>query len=527
MEAVVIALTLGAAVLAGDLAGKYLRVPPPCAWILIGSGLSFVPGLHDVTLPADVVLFVFLPALLYWECLNTSVGLIRYDLRVIVLLSVGLVFTTAAAVTGVGVLLGLAPSVALVLGAVLAPTDGTATSNLAPGMRRRIAAIIRGESLMNDGSALALYSVAVTAVVAGRAVHLADFSLRFVYVVAVGVVTGLLVALVIRWLRNFAHRPRIDDTISMLTPFALFLPAELLDASGVVAVVAGGLYLSRTLPRIVEARSRSETYSFWRASTHVINGVLFVLIGLQARSVVETFVHDGWVRLALLCALAYVVVMAVRLAWVPVIAQLIRLFDRRPQQRGRREPFRVHAVIAWSGFRGAVSLAAALALPQFIDDGSPFPSRADIIAVTFVVVLITVFLQGLTFPWMVRRAQLDQDPQAERELTLAETEPVRFALDHLDEDAERLGTPAAATERVREELERKLEASPAAGDDRRVLEKAHAELSLAALERVRDRARQLRDEGRIDDSVLATVQETFDIEELHIQQRGGLTRRSR
>ena len=519
-EALVIAVVLGVAVLGGDLAGKYLHLPPPWVWVVVGAALSFLPGLREISLPAEVVLYLFLPALLYWECLNSSLSLIRKDLRVIVLLSVGLVFTTAAVVAGIGIVLGLAPAIALVLGAVLSPTDSTAFSAWAPGLRRRIGAIIRGEGLLNDGSALALYTVAVAAVVADQEARPATIGLRFVYVVAIGILTGLIVAVLLFELRKLARRPRIDDTISLLTPFALYLPAALLGASGVVAVVSGGLLLARILPPIVPARSRSETYSFWRATTHLINGVLFVLIGLQARSVLATFVADGWVRLTILCVASYAAILLVRLIWVPGIAQLIRLVDRRPQQRTRREPFRVHAVIVWSGFRGAISLAAALSLPRYVADGSGFPDRGDLIAVTFIVIVLTLFVQGATFPAVARRARMGEDGQEQDERALARTEPVRYALNHLDEDAAALAVPSEARDRVRVRLEREIDRAIDQTGEQALLDEKERQLSLRAVARRRQRATELRNEGRIDDGVLLGVQDLLDADEVRLEYEG-------
>ena len=514
-----IAVILGFAVLAGGLARRYLRIPAPWAWLAIGAGLSFLPGLHEVALPPDVVLYLFLPALLYWEALNTSLQLFRYDLRVILLLSVGLVFATAAAITGIGSLLGLAVPVALVLGAVLSPTDATAVSAMAPPLPRRLDTMLRGESLVNDGSALALYSVAVAAVVAGRDPSVGEISLRFLWSVAGGVLAGLVAGYLLYLLRRIAQQPSLAGTISVLSPFALYLPAEMIHGSGVVAVVTGGLLLGRLMPRTVSAQSRTLGFDFWRVATYVINGTLFVLIGLQARAVFELFSEEGWQSLLLLGVLCVVTIFAVRLAWVALMAQVIRLVDRRPSQRERRVPFRTRLVLVWGGFRGAISLAAALAVPVATASGDPFPGREILIAVTFIVIVLLLIGQGATMPWVVRRARIPDEHEDLDERHFATVESIAAALEHLDADAAEERAPDSVRTEVRERLEQDLlhareAAEHDAGD---VADDAIRRLLLRTVERKRAQVERLRSDGRIDDGVFLDVQRAIDHEELQLR----------
>jgi len=307
----------------------------------------------------------------------------------------------------------------------------------------------------------------------------------------------------------------VDDILSILSPFALFLPAELLEASGVVAVVAGGLLLARVTPRIVPARSRNEGYSFWRAATNVINGALFVLIGLQARPALDAFVGRGWATVLVLAGASALAVFGIRVLWNVAIAPIIRLLDRRPSQRTRRAPIAARLVIAWGGFRGAVSLAAALSLPLLTDAGRPFPGREVIVAVTFLVIVATLFAQGATMPLIVRAAHLAPDVAERDERRLAATEPLRRAIEHLDEDARAAGADDAARDDVRQTLEHELEhaSRPAEGD-------AHAEgkhrLLLRTLRRRRQEVIRLRNERLIDDGVMLDAQAALDHEELRI-----------
>jgi Na+/H+ antiporter len=518
MSALIVAVVLGCAVLAGGIVQKYARVPGPWVWVVIGAALSFVSVLHDVALPPSIVLYIFLPALLYWESLNSSFQLFRKDARSIALLSVGLVATTAAAVAGLGLIAGLALPVALVLGAILSPTDATALGAIDVRMPKRVATILRGESLLNDGTALALYTVAVAAVTAGGGIQPLSISLSFVYAVAVGVASGLLVGLLLYWLRRLAGKPALDDTISILSPFALYLPAQVLGASGVVAVVAGGLLIARLTPRVLTARSRNETYSFWRAATYVINGILFVLIGLQARAVVKVFVGDGWSAVLILAGASAVAVFVVRLLWVLIQAPAIRVLDRRPTQRARRVAWRTRLILAWGGFRGAVSLAAALSLPVETASGHPFPGREVIIAVTFVVIVVTLFAQGATLPIVIRESRARPDESERDEQRLALTDPLRVALENVDDDARDAHIPDEIREVVRAALTHDLERAedPSAEADQRAMDKRR--LMLRAVQRRRRELLRLRNKQQIDDSVMLEAQQALDYEELHLRQ---------
>ena len=519
MAGLEIAVILGFAVLAGGLAGRYLRMPAPWAWLIIGTGLSFLPGLHEVSLPPDVVLFLFLPALLYWEALNTSLQLFRYDLRVILLLSVGLVFATAAAITGIGSLLGLAVPVALVLGAVLSPTDATAVSAMAPRLPRRIDTMLRGESLVNDGSALALYSVAVAAVVAGRDPSIGEISLRFLWSVIGGILAGLVAGYLLYLLRRIAQQPSLAGTISVLSPFALYLPAEMIHGSGVVAVVTGGLLLGRLMPRTVSAQSRTLGFDFWRVATYVINGTLFVLIGLQARSVVELFSEDGWLSVLLIGVICAATIFAVRLGWVALMAPVIRLIDRRPSQRERRVPFRTRLVLVWGGFRGAISLAAALAVPLVTASGEPFPGRDVLIAATFIVIVILLLGQGATMNLVIRAARIPPERDDVDERRFAAVEAIQTALEHLDADAADEHAPDDATTEVRGRLEQDL--SHARDAIEREVSEAEDDvirrLLLRTVARKREAVERLRRERRIDDGVFLDVQREIDHEELRLR----------
>lgn len=514
-----LAVVLGAAILGGGMLAERLRLPAPMVFLVLGAALSFVPALRDISLEPEIVLFLFLPAILYWESLNTSLREIRANLRVILLLAVGLVIVTALVIALIATAFGFDWTTALVLGAVLAPTDATAVAVLIGRLPRRAATILRAESLINDATALALYSVALSAAVAGRMVGAGEVSLRFVYALGVGIAIGLAVGVLIYLLRRVLRTTVLHNTLSVLTPFLLYLPAELADASAVVSVVAGGLLLSQIGARVVPAQARQQGFDFWRVTTYIVNGSLFVLIGLQMRPVVETLAADGWQSALWLCLLAAAAVVVVRHVWSLLTTVLIRAIDRRESQRARRVSFRGRLPIAWASFRGAVSLAAALALPTHDSAGDPLPFRNTIIAATFVVVVITLFLQGATMPGIIRFSRLERDPKEDDELALARLESTRAALDRLDEEAERAGVDDEVRDAVRADFQAHLDEEESGDDDDEVREAAEREqvLRRALLGVKRETVIRLRDERRIDDAVLRRVQAHLDIEELRLR----------
>ena len=423
---------------------RRLGVAEPLVLLVLGAVLGFIPYLSDVQLPPDVVLLLFLPALLYWESLNTSLREIRSNLRSILLQSVGLVFATAAVVAVIGHAFGLPVMIALALGAILAPTDATAVGIVAGRLPRRALTMLRAESLINDGTALVLYAVAVGAVVAQQHIDLGDTVLRFLGSYGFGIAIGLAVGLLAVAVRRQLNAPVLENTMSVLTPFLAYLPAELVHASGVVAVVTCGLTMSQVGPKVISARTRTQAFAFWQITTHILNGALFVLIGFQLHAVTDVFNASTWERTMLLGLLVTVGVIGTRLVWFYTVPYLLRMVDRRPAQRLRRVSARHRLPLAWAGFRGAVSLAAALALPLETESGAPLPDREIVIAVTFGVILFTLLAQGLTIPAVVRWAEMPPDPEEFREEALAEQKALKAALDALPEVAEELGTPMEA-----------------------------------------------------------------------------------
>jgi monovalent cation/hydrogen antiporter len=518
--ALVVIVVFSITVLVGQTLGRRYSVAPPVLLIVFGGLLGLLPGLTDVELDPDLVLLLFLPAILYWESLNTSLREIRANLRVIILFAVALVITTMVTVSYTAQALGMDPRAAWVLGAVLAPTDAAAVAGLAKRMPRRTLTTLRAESLINDGTALVLFAVAVSVATGEADPSAIQVGGEFIGSYAGGIVAGLVVAGLVVLVRLRLDDPLREGALSILTPFAAFLLAELVHASGVVAVVTAGLVLTHAGPRIIRARSRVQAYAFWDLSTFLINGSLFVLVGVQIPGVVRALETGPGHAFAVALTVAAVVIVT-RLVWVHVVTWLIRGIDRRAVQRTRRAGWRARTAGGWAGFRGAVSLAAALAVPETIAGGEPFPDRDLIFFTTTVVIVVTILVQGTTLPAVVRWARLPEDTARAEELRLARMRATEAALDDLPRVADELGIDGDVVARLREEYEQHalaLEVEPSQdgeddGADARDLDRR---LRLALLGSKRRAVISLRDSREIDDIVLREVQAVLDLEELRL-----------
>jgi CPA1 family monovalent cation:H+ antiporter len=437
---------LGVALVACGAFARRYPIAPAILLVLVGVLVGFVPHLRHAQLPPEVVLLLFLPALLYWESLTTSLREIRNNLRVVVLTSTALVFATAAAVAAVAHGLGLAWGPAWVLGAALAPTDATAVGVLARGLPRRTVTVLRAESLINDGTALVLYGLAVGVTVGEE--HLTGWHVTWLLVLAYvgGALAGALIGLVSWQVRGRMDDPMLESMTMLVTPFAAFLLADTIHASGVLAVVVCGLFMSQVTPRITGAVTRQIAMPFWALSTTVLSSALFVLVGLSAQSAIRGLSSASIQRALIDVVVVTAVVIGVRWLWTYTTPYLIRLLDRRPAQRLRRIPARQRTVSAMAGFRGAVSLAAILAVPHTLDSGAPFPGRDLIVLVTCGVILLTL-LQALLLPSVVRFARLPVDTSVDEEVQYAEEYTLDAAIEALETTAGELGIDDRVVER--------------------------------------------------------------------------------
>src|SRR5687768_6298365 len=483
--------------------------------------MGFVPGMPEVELEPELVLVVFLPPLLYSAAFFASLRDLKYDLRSISLMAVGLVIATACAVAVVARALidGLPWAAAFALGAIVAPTDPLAAIEIGRrlGLPRRLSTIIEGESLINDGTALVMYRVAVGAV--GGTFSLAEAGLEFVLGAAGGIAIGLVVGWVIAEIRKRLDDPPVEVTISILTGYAAYVPAERAGASGVLAAVTVGIYIGWRAPEISSARQRVAGYSMWTILTFLLNALLFVLIGLQLPLILEGLEDEPLGELIGIAVAVSVVVILSRIVWVHVITGLIRMFDRRPSQIARRGTWQGRMVVGWAGLRGAVSLAAALALP------TDFSARDQLLFITFVVIFVTLVLQGLTLPAVIRWADLHDDGEEAREELLARRRATEAALAHLDELEGQEWTRDDTVERMRGMYRyrvRRLDARAGEqedddGDDYEHRSRKYQKMVRSVLDAQRRAVVELRNQGQISNDVMHRIERELDLEDERLE----------
>ncbi|HKF25421.1 MAG TPA: Na+/H+ antiporter, partial [Candidatus Acidoferrum sp.] len=393
-------------VLFAALARK-LSTPYPIVLVIAGLLLSFVPGIPRIPLNPDVIFLAVLPPLLYAAAWLTSWRDFKTNLVSILLLAFGLVGFTVLSVakTAHWIFPGFDWRLGLVLGAVVATTDAIAATSIAKrlSLPQSIVDVLEGESLVNDATGLLALEVAVGILVSGHTPTPLGASWRLVYLILVGIAIGLLVALLVEWFENYLDDGPIEIVISILTPYTAYLAAESVRASGVLAVVACGLYLSRRSSQFLSAAVRLQAWAVWDSLTFVINGLTFVMIGLQLPYVLAGIREYSLGQLVKYGALFSGVVIVLRLFWIFPGARLAYVLRTRllGQSSPRPSPRQIF-IVGWTGMRGVVALAAALALPERIANGQPFPYRDLIVFLTFSVILVTLVLQGLTLPPLIR-----------------------------------------------------------------------------------------------------------------------------
>jgi monovalent cation/hydrogen antiporter len=513
-------LAVAAALLA---AAQVVRVPYPILLVLGGLGLGLVPGMPHIELPPDLVLIAFLPPLLYGTAFFTSLRQLRANVGPITLLAVGLVLMTmlAVAVVAHAVIPGIDWPTAFVLGAIVSPTDPTAATAIAQrlGLPRGLIALIEGESLVNDGTALVAYRVAVVAVVTGS-FSLAAASGRFVLNVVGGIAIGLAVGFLIRQARRRLDNPPVEITISLLSGYFAYLPAYAAGVSGVLAAVTVGIYMGWHTPELTTAQTRLQGIAVWEIVFFLLNALLFALIGLQLPTILDALAGISTGTLIRYAVIVTSVVMAARLTWVFLTAYLPRLAWRHG--RGSGPSWQWSTVLAWSGMRGAVSLAAALALPLTTDSGAPFPDRDLVIFLTFAVILGTLVFQGLTLPGVIRVLDLEDDGLAEKEDAKARIHAAEAALARLEELLDEEWVREDTAERLRGLYSFRRDRFRSRFDpegDRSIDERSadFQRLRHELLDAERRAVLQLRRSGRIDDEVMRRVVRDLDLEDARLE----------
>lgn len=512
------------AVISFFLIAEAIRVPYPIFMVIGGLALGLLPGAPKVELAPDLVLLILLPPLLYSAAFFSSLRDLQANLRSIALLSIGLVLATAVVVAVVAhVVMGFAWAPAFVLGAIVAPTDPVAATSIASrlGVPRRVVTIVEGESLINDATALVAYKFAVAAAVTGS-FSASHAVLEFFGNAAAGIGIGLAVGYVVA-----AVRRRLDDapaeiTISLFTPYFAYLPAEALGVSAVLAAVTVGIYLGWRAPQLITPSTRIQAYSVWEILVFLLNTALFILIGLSLPRILDELSARSAGTLIGYGALSGGVVMLVRLAWVFPLTYASRLLGRVFARYAEPPPLHAVSLVGWMGMRGAVSLAAALAIPLTIDVGGAFPDRDLIVFCTFCVILMTLILQGLSLPVLIRKLDIEDDGRDHYEESKARLKAADAALARLDELEGEDWLREDTLDRMRRGLEyrKRRFAARFDGDDDGGYEDrsaAYQRLLREMLEAQRGKIVELRNRGYINDEVMRRVERDLDLEDTRLE----------
>ncbi|MCW3097452.1 MAG: Na+/H+ antiporter [Chthonomonadaceae bacterium] len=525
MHDIEILLMLLMAVVALVASAKRLDIPYPIVLVVGGLILSFIPDLPVLKFTPDLIFLLFLPPLLHSEAWFTSWRDLQRNWRPIGLLAIGLVLTTTLSVAFVvhWFIPGFPLAPAFALGAIAAPTDAVAVSAVGERLRlpRRILVVLSGESLINDATALVVYRAAVLAVVSGT-FSLGAAAGSFVLVSLGGIAIGLILGVGLASVLQRTRDTTLASTISLFSPYLAYLSAERLHVSGVLATVSIGLYLGRQASHIFSPQQRMQALGFWQVLVFLLNGLLFILVGLQMHSILATLAVRHWPTLLAYATLVSLTVIVTRIVWVALTIYGPALLISRRKHRETGPPWQNAAVVGWSGARGGVSLASALAIPLLTGNGTPFPQRDMILFLTFSIIFATLVLQGLTLPPLIRRLNVTDDGKTEKEERLARLSATQGAMKHLDAVAEHSGVPNEAVADIRGHYEERLKHLNAPADQEERARLAERKLKYRQLKRAlltseRDAIVKMRDEGVISDDALHRIQRDLDLEEVRLE----------
>jgi len=518
---IVLALLLAVTLLV--MLARQISIPYPILLVLGGLALSFVPGIPQIEIEPGVIFLLFLPPIIQSAAYFTPIRDFRANIRSITLLAVGLpIFSmVVVAVVAYWLIDGISWPVAFLLGAIVSPSDAVATTSIAGSMRlpRRLVTVLEGESLLNDATALVAYKLAIAAVITG-AFSVWGAGLGFVLTGGIGLLLGLLVGMAGVWILRRIDDPPIEIMLQILVGYGSYLLADSLGASGVLAVVATGFYLGRSGSTIMSARTRLESSSVWQIVIFVLNGLVFILIGLLLPTIIRDLSSYSFGTLLLYAVAISLAVVVARIVWTPFSAYLPRFIINKIAGE-IREPYpswKLGVVGAWSGMRGIVSLAAALALPVVLENGQPFPNRELVIFLTFAVIFTTLVVQGLTLGPLIRLLKLRDDGREEVEENKARLVAAKAGASRLEELAVEEWVADEMADDMRahyQERKRRYASRYRGSNDDGVETQASSQLRLQRELLVAERQAiiRLRDNGVINDEVLRRVERDLDLEE--------------
>jgi CPA1 family monovalent cation:H+ antiporter len=515
-----ILLLLLVALAAVGVVAKRANLPPAILLVLTGVLLALVPGLPAVRLAPELVLLLVLPPLIYSSAVAMSWREFRFSLRPIALLAIGcVVFTTVAAAAATHWLLGFSWPIGFVLGAIVSPPDAVAPLSIARRMQlpKRILVILEGEGLANDATALILYRFAIVAVSAG-AFSFGKATGEFAVILGGELLWGIAVGWLMLRLRRWVADAQIEIVLSLLTPYVAYWPPEHLGGSGVLATVVAGLYVSWNGFGMISAATRLQGVFFWDVLVYLIEGIVFLMTGLQARTLISGLGSYSLSVLVGSAAVVSVVVILARFMWIFPATYLPRWLSPALARRDPSPPWTYPFVLGFTGVRGIVSLAAALAIPFVLDSGQPFPDRDLILFLTFSVILVTLVGQGLMLPAVIRVLGLanlgERELQADRtEERLARRQAIAAAIERLEQLGTERGLSDEVMQRCRTGLRERLghfEEGPEGNENHQA---PPDEIALLLIGAERDRVNELYRQGTLKDEARRRLERELDLRE--------------
>ena len=505
-----------------------LGIAYPIFLVIAGLIIGVIPGIPNVTLKPDIVFVIFLPPLLYSAALNTSWRDFRANIRPISLLAIGLVIFTSCiiAVLAHAIIPNFPLALGFLLGGIISPPDAVAATSIISKLKvpKRVVTILEGESLVNDASSIIVFKFALAAVITGQFM-LWKAGLEFILVAGVGIFIGLAIAYAIYLIHRFLPTDSVTDTaISLISPYIMYLAAEHFGYSGVLAVVSGGLFLSNFSHKYLNYDSRLQLQSVWNTVVFLLNGTVFILIGMQIPFIMqgmENYSAGEAIGIAIIISLASVLI---RILWVYPATYLPRWFSKKIRESEPYPQLKSVFIVAWSGMRGVVSLASALTIPLFLKNQEMFPHRNLILFITFAVILFTLVLQGITLPFLIRKLDIQDNAVAnDSNLIMLNKDLAQTVLHHIDEnyareikDNDMYKRLRSVYQRQQEEYDQQLQNTP----DKKLPKQSSKRLRGLMLEMIKVQRQQLENfekEDKYSDELLRNKENELDFSEARIR----------
>lgn len=498
-----------------------VKVPYPILLVLVGIAVSIVPGLPVITLDPDTIFLIFLPPVLYSAAWQTSWPDFKASSRAISLLAIGCVLftTTLVAVVAHYFIPGFGWPESFVLGAIISPPDAVAASAATKGLGipRRVTTILEGESLVNDATGLIAYRYGIGAAASGTFIFWLA-GINFIYVAVLGIVIGLMLGQLFKWIHLITpDNPVTDTTLTFIAPYTAYLLAEQIHVSGVLSVVACGLFLSWNSSKIFKHQSRLSAWSVWETVIFILNGLIFILIGLQLPVVLKHIKDHSFASLLFYGAIVSAATIILRLIWVYPGAYMPRWFSKKIRTREPKPAIGSVTIVAWSGMRGVVSLAAALALPLTVNS-QPFPHRDLIIFLTFSVIFATLVIQGISLPYLVRWLGIKPSEEELREEDEARIKIVTRVIEHIEENYS-IGLSDEVLNQIKTKYEIRIQRMKKGQKVGRISEEQvnnflNVQQEIIKVERAM--LNELHREGKVSEEALRKIEYELDLEETRL-----------